>query len=277
MPFAIDALTYAVNGFAMKVHSEFGPGIDEICYHSLLCEKLTLAGIEHQFKPSGRLIHRGFLADEFEADIICAEPLVIECKMARGECPPAFFTQLFCYQKFWKIPTGLLLNFGNAELQLHRRFFHESEIDQSEITLPAPLEQNELACAISRAILAIRDTYGYGYRGTSYQGLVWAELCAEKIQVEREPVVQIVTAHKARPTSLNCLLVQGCVPLVVVALQDEIGATDRAIMQTYLRLLEAPWGVIANFGKKQLDVRFVVRKGIAVPDHQGMVLGVTDL
>lgn len=257
MPFVIDELTYAVNGFAMQVHNKLGPGIDELCYHLLLCEKLTLAGIPHQFKPLGRLIHRGLLADEFEPDIICVDPLAIECKSVRGECPPAFFTQLFCYQKFWKIPIGLLLNFGNAELEVRRRLFDEAVINPSGITLPVSLEQNDLAFAIRKALLVIRDTYGFGYRAKSYQGLVQAELCAENIQIERNPVVQIAGTHS---TPLKCMLVEGCVPLIVAALQDDIGPTDRAILQTYLRVLQAPWGIIANFGKKEMHVRFVLGK-----------------
>ncbi len=56
MTMEIDRLTYLVNGMAMEVHRKTGPGLDEIVYHERLCDKLTAAGIEHQFKPRKQLI-----------------------------------------------------------------------------------------------------------------------------------------------------------------------------------------------------------------------------
>ena len=45
--------------------------------------------------------------------------------------------------------------------------------------------------------------------------------------------------------------------MMVLALEDEIGATDRAVMQTYLRQFEVSSGIIANFGKRHLEVRII--------------------
>lgn len=42
---------------------------------------------------------------------------------------------------------------------------------------------------------------------------------------------------------------------VILALRNDIRAADRAVMQTYLRLLTVHWGIIVNFGKKHLDVK----------------------
>ena len=78
MIFADDKLSYAVIGKAMEVHRELGPGVDECFYHELLVEKLCAAGIEHQSKPRGQLMHRGRVADVFEPDIVIGSRLVLE-------------------------------------------------------------------------------------------------------------------------------------------------------------------------------------------------------
>ena len=57
MNFAEDKLSYAVIGKAMEVHRELGPGVDECFYHELLVETLRAAGIEHESKPRGQLLH----------------------------------------------------------------------------------------------------------------------------------------------------------------------------------------------------------------------------
>src|SRR2546425_13155714 len=76
-----DRFSYLVIGKAMETHRELGPGLDEIFYHELLAVKLKAAGIPHEFKPSGRLIHRGIVADDFEADLIMSQDLALELKV----------------------------------------------------------------------------------------------------------------------------------------------------------------------------------------------------
>src|SRR6266446_6741679 len=107
-----DELTYVVIGKAMEAHRNLGPGLDEIFYHELLSSKLKVAGIEHERKPRGRIIHRGIVADHFEADIVVPRQLVAELKVLWEDFAPDHVTQIFCYQKFWRIDTGLLLDVG---------------------------------------------------------------------------------------------------------------------------------------------------------------------
>ena len=66
----MDRITYSLIGLAMEVHRELGPGLDEVFYHLLLGRKLRDAGIPHANKVRGQLIHRGVVADEFEADFL---------------------------------------------------------------------------------------------------------------------------------------------------------------------------------------------------------------
>src|SRR5262245_40693334 len=112
----MDKLSYAVIGHAMAVHRELGPGLDEIFYHELLVGHLQTDSIAHQSKPRGELRHCGLLADEFVPDLIADLALILELKALRGDFAPDHLMQIMCYEKFWRIPFGLLLDFGKESL-----------------------------------------------------------------------------------------------------------------------------------------------------------------
>src|SRR6266540_4378944 len=103
-----DQLSYAAIGKAMEVHRELGPGLDERFYHELLSRKLTASGLEHLSRPRRELMHRGLLADVFEADLVFEHRLIAELKCLTGGFGGEHFLQLVCYLKFWRIRAGLL-------------------------------------------------------------------------------------------------------------------------------------------------------------------------
>ena len=104
----------------MEVHRELGPGVDEIFYHELLSERLRVAGIEHLCRPRQPLLHRGIVADIFEADLVFPSKLVTELKCLRGTFAPEHYVQLICCLKFWGVSAGFLFDFAKDSL-LHRR------------------------------------------------------------------------------------------------------------------------------------------------------------
>ncbi len=84
MKTASDPFRYAVIGKAMEVHRELGPGLDELFYHELLSTRLAEAGIEHGSRVRESLMHRGQVADIFEADLVFHSKMVTELKCLRG-------------------------------------------------------------------------------------------------------------------------------------------------------------------------------------------------
>jgi hypothetical protein len=46
---------------------------------------------------------------------------------------------------------------------------------------------------------------------------------------------------------------------MILALQDEVTSSDRAVLQTYLKYLDLTWGLAVNFGKQNIDVILVKR------------------
>ena len=105
----------------------------------------------------------------------------------------------------------------------------------------------------------ILTEHGLGYRDTTYRGLLFAEFKATGVPVLREPVATIKTATGVLgETKLPCLVIPERCAVSVVSLRDEHRAADRAVLQTCLKHLQLPWGLIVNFGKRQLDVQYVV-------------------
>ena len=274
MKMEIDRLTYLVNGKAMRVHREIGPGLDEIVYHERFCELLSAAGIEHQFKPRGQLVHRGTAADVFEADIIIPDLLCLECKAFRGEFVPDHECQIICYQKFWRIRTGLLLNFGRQSLAIKRMLFDEPQrrvITAQDLLGSAPpdIVDQPLAWTLGGALSRLYATYSLGYRATTYRGLILAELSAEQIPCSSDVVAQVPCSRGVREVRLDCLVIDQQCALMILALQDQVTASDRAVLQTYLKYLDLPWGLAVDFGKHELQVRFVRRAGASQkPDRR---------
>ena len=213
----------------------------------------------------GVLTHRGTRADEFEADLLFDGRLVIEAKVLERMFAPDHYTQVLCYQKFWSVPVGLLLDFGKESLIFKRIVY-----DDRRPTLPpvGVLLQDAPSFVTDRAVLSrlcqsrirICSTHGLGYRDTTYRGLLHAELTAEKITHRVNPAVRVRSAGKAYGLSeLKCIEVAGGCAVMVLALHERIRAADRAIVQTYLKLLDLPWGLIVNFGKQELEHQYVIR------------------
>lgn len=254
-----DPFSYLVIGKAMEVHRELGPGVDEIFYHELLSERLRVAGIEHLCRPRQPLLHRGIVADIFEADLVFPSKLVTELKCLRGTFAPEHYVQLICYLKFWGVSAGFLFDFAKDSL-LHRRVNYAPVtglgFDPQTLLSDAPDlgKDCELATALGRGIAHVIALHGFGYRDTSYRGLLAAEFNAEGFGCLTQPTAAVrVHQRSLGDTRCDCLAVGGRFGIQVLALRRSITAADIAILRTHLRLLGLPHGLILNFGKTALD------------------------
>ncbi len=265
-----DPFSFAVIGKAMEVHRELGPGVDEIFYHELLSERLRTAGLEHLCRPRGRLLHRGVVADIFEADLIFPGSLAAELKCLRGVFEPEHYLQLMCYQKFWRVPTGLLFDFAKDGL-LHRRVNYQpaptAGFDGLSLIADAPDlgGDRDLGAAIVQGVAHVIVAHGFGYRDTTYRGLLAAEFNAESLGCLTAPGATVRLNHRPLgETRCDCLAVGGRFGIKVLALRRTITAADVAILRTHLRLLELPHGFILNFGKSTLEHGWI-RRPLADP------------
>jgi GxxExxY protein len=258
-----DQVSYAIIGKAMETHRDLGPGLDEMFYHESLAAKLVAAGIPHEKKPRGQLMHRGVVADAFEADFTFGEQLACELKVLWGNFVPEHVLQVICYLKFWKLPAGLLFDFGKESLAQKRISLHDSteKVQSSGLLREVPdFADRAIIATLAEAIQSVLDEHGLGYRDTTYQGLLFAELAFRGIPRLRDPISSIRGAQGLLGESkLKCLVLPGICALLVTALRDSRQAADRAVLQTYLRHLELSWGLDINFGKRQMDFQFAAK------------------
>lgn len=109
-------LIYQVNGAAIDIHRELGPGLLESVYHKCLKYELQKRGISFQSELVIPIVYKGF---EIEADLRCdlliEECLVIELK-AIDKVQPIHEAQLLTYMKLLKLPIGLMINFNCTHL-----------------------------------------------------------------------------------------------------------------------------------------------------------------
>lgn len=251
-----DPFTHAVIGKAMETHSALGPGLAEAFYHSEFSSRLAVAGLEHESKPRRHLEHRGFVADTFEPDMLFPGRLIPELKALRGGFDPEHFAQLISYLKFHEVQTGMLFDFGKESLLFKRIVFTPVKATFPDVAVPSFVADSALAETLIRLLREIHGTHGVGYRESSYQGLFRAALQAEQIHFAENPTAPISRWGLAQ---LRCFVVDGRSAVSVTALGDEVSAADRAALQTCLRWLDLPWGIAIHFGRRSVDLRFVVR------------------
>ncbi len=257
-----DKRSYSVIGAAMAVHRELGPGLDEAFYHELMTRKLTTGGIAHEMKRRGQLIHRGIVADEFEADLIVEQALIAEFKVLWGNFDPEHLLQVICYLKFWHLSAGLLFDFGKESLVHKRVPFVDRTLQGDAWAYPGmaqlPAETVSVMKVLTESFRVLLAEHGLGYRDTTYRGLLCAELTYRGIECVRDPVTAVRgTDGYLGEARLGCLVLPGQCALLITALRDTHQAADRAVLQTYLRHLDLPWGLHVNFGKIGLDCQFV--------------------
>jgi GxxExxY protein len=259
-----DPLVYAVIGHAMATHKEIGPGVNEEIYHRLMAQRLTAEGIEHRFKPRGILKHRGISADVFEPDFVLPDRLVPELKVRTGHFLPDHFWQLKSYLKFHRIRHGLLFDFGKESLATRSYLFDDCPPlvpDPRRLMAAAPRSVDTgRALPLLESLLRIIAAHGFGYRDTTYCRLLVADLTAEGMQPLSRPTVPVpINGTVIGRTELGCVHVPDHAAVLVLSQREAIRAADRAILQTALRLLTLPWGMIAHFDKHELQIQWVLK------------------
>jgi GxxExxY protein len=104
-------LVYRVNGAAIEVHRQLGPGLLESIYQKCLAEELKDRQIAHEInlrvpvKYKNKLIGTGL-----RCDVLIEKTLVVELKAVEYVLP-VHDAQILSYMKLLNVPIGLLINF----------------------------------------------------------------------------------------------------------------------------------------------------------------------
>lgn len=114
-------LTYKINGAAIEVHKNLGPGLLEIVYHKCLIEEFTLRDINFTSEFEVPLIYKGkSLNCDLRCDFLVENLIVVEIKSV-SIIHDMHRAQLLNYMNLLKVPKGILLNFNVINL------YHEGQ------------------------------------------------------------------------------------------------------------------------------------------------------
>lgn len=114
---------YSIVGAAMEVSNELGCGFLEAVYQEALAIEFRKREIPYEEQKVIRIHYKGVpLKQEYIPDFLCFGQIIVEIKaiknIAQIEEP-----QLLNYLKASKCPVGLILNFGNPQLEWKRFVF----------------------------------------------------------------------------------------------------------------------------------------------------------
>jgi iron complex transport system substrate-binding protein len=113
----IDELSSIVLEEAIAIHREFGPGLFESVYESVLAGRLRRRGLKVDRQLQVKAVFDGETYDPaFKIDLLVDERLVVEIK-AVEKLNQTHAKQLLTYLRLLKQPVGLLLNFSAATMK----------------------------------------------------------------------------------------------------------------------------------------------------------------
>jgi phosphoribosylamine--glycine ligase/phosphoribosylaminoimidazole synthetase len=122
-----DELTYKVNGLAMQVHNEIGPGHAEKFYHRRLAELCKDAGLAVETEKRVEVVINHKMVGYLKLDLWIDEQLIVECKSLHRQTGNEEVGQVLTYLAATASPVGMLYNFGHVRLET-RRILAASEV-----------------------------------------------------------------------------------------------------------------------------------------------------
>lgn len=116
-----DEKTYKIIGCAMKVHNTLGNGFQEVIYQRCLAIEFRKAGLEFVREKDEIIYYEGMEVGNRRADFIVEGDIVVEIK-AVIDLEDVHLAQAKNYVVAYRMPGGLLINFGATSLQYKKLF-----------------------------------------------------------------------------------------------------------------------------------------------------------
>jgi GxxExxY protein len=97
---------------SLKIHKQYGPGLFESIYESILCLELDKLHIAYKRQASIRVYHDGVdIGIGFIPDLVIEEKLIVELKSVE-KLAEVHHKQILSYLKLMNLKLGLLINFN---------------------------------------------------------------------------------------------------------------------------------------------------------------------
>ncbi|HFE65650.1 MAG TPA: GxxExxY protein [Chloroflexi bacterium] len=256
-----EELTYQLRHFIFQARNDLQPGWPEEAYHQALLQLLQEANIPVISKPRKPIIHRGVAIHIFEADLLVWNLIILELKMLPElkKFTPAQHAQIIHYLRCWQKELGLLINFGTPQVNIKRIIWHDSPLVAREYydSIKGCLNGNDrkYLLDIRRAVANIAKQYGIGYPVTLYKNALTAELTHQNIDCL--PDAPVSCQFRGRTISSHHsghLLVAEKYLVNILTLYIRPPTHEFLRTKTYLNALGLNFGLLVNFGKRQLQI-----------------------
>lgn len=114
-------ITEKILGAAFEVHKFLGNGFQEVIYQRALAHELSLKGLSFQREIAVDIFYKDLEKPigSRRADFIVEEKVLVEIK-AVAELEDVHLAQTLNYLKAYRLPVGLLVNFGGKSMQFKR-------------------------------------------------------------------------------------------------------------------------------------------------------------
>ena len=258
--FRYEELTYQLRGLIFEARRRLKTGWTEEVYHRGMVQLLQDKSVPFYSKPRKTIVHQGVEVKKFEADLIVWDTIILELKaLPFATFAPGHYAQIIHYLKCWDKNLGLLVNFGPTRAQIKRVVWDEPELEIVEDydsiksiitdTERVPLRQ------IRESILDIGRQYGLGYPETMYWKIIAIELAHIGLGCQTHTQITIKWGELDLANFLSDhLLVENSYLLNICSLFEHPPKYEFARTKTYLNSLGLRFGLLINFGKKQLQI-----------------------
>lgn len=255
-----EKLTYELRGAIFKVRNELKTGWTEEVYHQGMVQFLRSQGVPVESRPHKPIFHRGVEVHLFECDLIVWDLIILELKVLPFiSFAAGHYAQLIHYLKCWKKDLGLLVNFAPTRVQIERLVWNEPEFrlheDYDSIRSYLTDGDRSSLSEIRQNVVAIGQQYGLGYPETMYRNIAAIELNSNGLRCQ---TAIDIPARWGDQVLAKCpsehLLVEGNFLLNIRAVLDRPPVYEFARTKTFLKSLDLKFGLVVNFGKKQLQI-----------------------
>ncbi len=112
-------LTRKIIGCAMTVHSTLGNGFQEVIYQRALKLEMEYVGLNFEREKEMEIFYRDKKIGNRRADFFVEDNIMVEIK-AIIKLENVHLAQAMNYLQAYKLPIGLLINFGAKSLEFKR-------------------------------------------------------------------------------------------------------------------------------------------------------------
>lgn len=113
-------LTRQIIAACYEVHNVLGPGLEERFYRDALAYELELRGLKCRREQEFTVEYKGRPLGLHRVDLIVEDKVLVELKAVTGKLPDVHVAQTISERRVSKLPVALLVNFGEASLQVRR-------------------------------------------------------------------------------------------------------------------------------------------------------------